>query len=391
MNRSTRKKAMKFALSFLLLAAGPASQIATAQAPGWAPDLTQQQTYTWHQASSSESTAANYDFRTVNPGETVTILDADGPGAISHIWFTLGGSEPYLLKRVVLRMYWDGEENPSVVTPIGDFFGLGAGLYYTWQSEMLSVGNTRALNCFFPMPFRRHARITVTNQGKMPLSNLYYNIDYHTQLHPLPADTLYFHAQYRQAQPNHGWTDQWYGNGDPMVNYRRNPDGKDNYVWFEAKGHGQYVGVTMSILQNQDGWWGEGDPMFFVDDAKLPIGGTGAEDYFLGAWGFGLPFSYQLYGAPQVGTEVAGGRSSVYRFHLDSPIPFTKYMKATIEHGHANHRSDNYYSVAYWYQAEPHMAFPPLPPVDDRIPTVQVVGGPGNAPIGQPSTGLSPK
>jgi hypothetical protein len=288
-------------------------------------------------------------------------------------------------------MYWDGEENPSVETPIDDFFGLGVGDYYSWQSKMLSVGNSRALNCFFPMPFRRHARITVTNEGKMPVSNLYYNIDYRTQPHPLPAETLYFHAQYRQAQPNHGWTDQWYGNGDPLVNYRRNLNGKDNYVWFEAKGHGQYVGVTMSILQNQDGWWGEGDPMLFIDDATVPVVGTGAEDYFLGAWGFGAPFSYQLYGAPQVGKGEAGERSSVYRFHLDAPIPFTKYMKATIEHGHANHRSDNYYSVAYWYQAEPHMAFPPLPAVDDRIPTLQIVGGPGNAPAGQPSTGLSPK
>ena len=380
---------MRLILS-LLLVTGLVVQ-ARAQPTNWMPDLTQQQTYTWHQASSTESTGANIDFRTVNPGETVTVLDADGPGAISHIWFTIGSPEPYVLKRLVLRMYWDGEESPSVETPIGDFFGLGTGVYYAWQSEMLSVGNSRALNSFFPMPFRKHARMTVTNEGKQAVSNLYYNIDYHTQTHPLPPDTLYFHAQYRQAQPNKGWTDQWYGNGDPIVNWRRNLTGKDNYVWFEAKGHGQYVGVTMSVIQNQDGWWGEGDPMFFIDDAANPVGGTGAEDYFLGAWGFGSAFSYQLYGAPQVGSEMAGGRHSVYRFHLDSPIPFTKYMKATIEHGHANHRSDNYYSVAYWYQAEPHMAFPPLPAVDDRIPTLQIVGGPGNAPAGQPSTGLSPK
>ena len=380
---------MRLILS-LLLTTGLAAQ-ARAQPANWTPDLTQQQTYTWHQASSAESMGANIDFRTVNPGETLTVLDAEGPGAISHIWFTLGSPEPYHLKRIVLRMYWDGEENPSVETPIGDFFGLGTGVYYTWQSEMLSVGNSRALNCFFPMPFRRHARITVTNEGKMPVSNLYYNIDYRTQPHPLSADTLYFHAQYRQAQPNHGWTDQWYGNGDPLVNYRRNLTGKDNYVWFEAKGHGQYVGVTMSVLQNQDGWWGEGDPMLFIDNATVPVGGTGAEDYFLGAWGFASPFSYQLYGAPQVGTEMAGGRSSVYRFHLDSPIPFTKYMRATIEHGHANHRSDNYYSVAYWYQAEPHEPFPPLPPMDDRIPTLQVVGGPGNTGMTEHPPSLSPK
>ena len=121
--------------------------------------------------------------------------------------------------------------------------------------------------------------------------------------------------------------------------------------------------------------------MFFVDqDATPTITGTGSEDYFLGAWDFGgKPFSYQLYGAPVVGPELAGSRSSVYRFHLDAPIPFKRSFKATVEHGHANHRSDNFYSVAYWYQTEPHAPFPALPPADQRLPVVQQVGGPGNA------------
>jgi hypothetical protein len=133
------------------------------------------------------------------------------------------------------------------------------------------------------------------------------------------------------------------------------------------------------VLQNQDYWWGEGDDMFFVDGAKEPtITGTGSEDYFLGAYGFQEPFSYSSYGAPIVGEERAGSRSSVYRFHLDSPIPFTKSLKATIEHGHANTRSDNYYSVAYWYQAEPHAVFPELPAVEERLPRLRMVGGPGN-------------
>ena len=163
------------------------------------------------------------------------------------------------------------------------------------------------------------------------------------------------------------------------MNYRRNLDGKDNYVWFEAKGHGQFIGVTMSILQNQDGWWGEGNDAFWIDDAdKIASVGTGSEDYFLGAWGFLSPQMFPLHGAPMVGRELAGERTSVYRFHLDSPVPFTKYMKASIEHGHANARSDNFYSVAYWYQTEPHMPFPALPEMSDRIPTVQFVGGPGN-------------
>jgi len=249
------------------------------------------------------------------------------------------------------------------------------------------------MNSYFPMPFAHHVRITVTNEGKEALGSLYWNIDYRTYAQPIPKGTLYFHAQYRQAQPNHGWTGQWYENGDPMVNYRRNLDGKDNYVWMEAKGHGQFIGVTMSILQNQDGWWGEGDDMFFIDDEIKPTFiGTGSEDYFLGAWDFGgSGYSLPLNGAPLVGKEIAGARWSIYRFHLDSPIPFTKYFKATIEHGHANHRSDTFSSVAYWYQAEPHEAFPPLPDVDDRVPTLQFVGGPGNS-KGQYSSGsLTPR
>jgi hypothetical protein len=280
-------------------------------------------------------------------------------------------------------MYWDGEETPSVEAPIGDFFGLGTGEYYTWQSEMLSVGSVKSLNCFFPMPFAKHARITITNDGKQPIGSFYYNIDWRSQA--IPRGALYFHAAYRQSQPNHGWTDDWQTNQDPLVNNKHNLDGADNYVWFDVKGHGQYVGVTMSVLQNQDMWWGEGDDMFFIDDVKTPsIAGTGTEDYFLGAWDFGgEPFSYQLYGAPVVGHEVAGNRSSVYRFHLDSPIPFSKSFKATIEHGHANHRSDNFSSVAYWYQVEPHAPFSPLPSVDQRLPTFQPVGGPGNAPRSQ--------
>ena len=357
--------------------------VAQGQNTGWQPDLTHLQTYTSHRASSSDPTGGNADARRVEPGATLTLLDTDGPGGVSHLWFTISSPEHYHLKRIVLRIYWDGEATPSVEAPIGDFFGLGLGEYHPWQSELLSVGSAKSLNSFFPMPFARHARITVTNQGKEPVGSFYYNIDYHTDSQPLPAGTLYFHAQYRQAQPNHGWTADWNSNGDPLVDNKPNLNGRDNYVWMEAKGSGQFVGVVMSVLQNQKFWWGEGDDMFFIDDDAAPaISGTGSEDYFLGAWDFGgTPFSYPLYGAPVVGTELAGGRSSVYRFHLDAPITFRKSFKATIEHGHANHRSDNYYSVAYWYQTEPHAPFPPLPPVEQRLPALQPVGGPGNAAV----------
>jgi hypothetical protein len=231
------------------------------------------------------------------------------------------------------------------------------------------------------MPFQKHARITVTNEGDQKVDAFYFNIDYRIYGHALPPDMLYFHAQYRQATPAHGWTNEWQSNGDRRVEDRKNLDGKDNYAWMEATGRGQFVGVTMSVLQNQDGWWGEGDDMFFIDgEARPSINGTGSEDYFLGAWGFGdRPFAYDLYGAPVKGAELAGSRTSVYRFHLDSPITFTKSLRATIEHGHANHRSDNFFSVAYWYQSEPHAPFPPLPPLMQRIPRIYPVAGPGNA------------
>ncbi len=356
--------------------------VAYGQSREWIGGLASPHDYVQKRVSSYDRSGGNEDFRTIPPGETLTILDEPGPGIITHIWFTFSSEEMYHLKKLVLRMYWDGESTPSVEAPIGDFFGLGLGDYFTFEALPLSAAPNHAVNSFFPIPFQKHARITVENAGKMKLDALYYNIDYQAYAKPLPADTLYFHAQYRQASPNKGLTGDWKDNGDPLQNDRKNLTGEGNYVWMEATGRGHFVGVTMSVLQNQDYWWGEGDDMFFVDGEKVPsINGTGTEDYFLGAYDFGgRPFSYALYGAPVVGEERAGSRSSVYRFHLDSPIPFTKSLKATIEHGHANGRSDDYFSVAYWYQTEPHAPFPALPPVDERLPRVHAVGGPGNAP-----------
>jgi hypothetical protein len=337
--------------------------------------------YVQKRASSYDRSGGNDDFRKIAAGSTIELLNDRGPGIITHIWFTIASPETYHLKKLVLRMYWDDELTPSVETPVGDFFGLGLGDYFQFESIPLAVASDKALNCFFPMPFRKHTRITVTNEGGQDADAFYFNIDYQSLNRDLPADTLYFHAQYRQAAPAIGWTNQWGANDAAAVTAKKNLNGENNYVWMEAAGHGHFVGVTMSVLQNQDGWWGEGDDMFFVDGEKQPsINGTGSEDYFLGAWDFGdHPFSYSLFGAPVKGTELAGSRSSVYRFHLDSPIPFMKSLRATIEHGHANHRADNFFSVAYWYQNEPHAAFPPLPSVEQRVPRIYSVGGPGNA------------
>jgi hypothetical protein len=367
---------------FALLVLGFLSLPLFAQDPtAWLSTLPAAKDYVQKRSSSYDRSGGNGDARAIAPGETLTLLDDAGPGLISHVWVTIASDDPNHLKALVLRMYWDSESSPSVETPIGDFFGLGLGDYHLYQSLPLQVGSDKALNCFFPMPFQKHARITVTNEGAVRTDAFYFNIDYRAYTKALPADLLYFHAQYRQAAPDHGWTNDWKSNGDRIVNDKKNLDGDGNYIWLEAGGRGHFVGVTMSVLQNQDGWWGEGDDMFFVDGEKLPsINGTGSEDYFLGAWDFGgHSFAYGLFGAPVVGQEVAGGRWSLYRFHLDSPIPFTKSLRATIEHGHANVRSDNYFSVAYWYQTEPHAAFPALPALEHRIPRIYQVGGPGNA------------
>jgi hypothetical protein len=349
------------------------------RASEWLAGLPETKDYVQKRASSYDRSGGNADYRQIAPGETLVLMDEPGPGEITHFWTTMWAEGP-ALKALVLRMYWDEEKAPSVESPLGDFFGLGLGDYVIYESAPLAVAPNRALNSFFPMPFQKHARITLTNEGSKEVPNFYFNIDYRAYSHPLPSDLLYFHAQYRQASPNHGWTNQWQSNGDKIVEDKKNVNGEDNYVWMEASGRGHFAGVTMSVLQNQDGWWGEGDDMFFIDGEKVPsIIGTGTEDYFLGAFDFGdHAFSYAQFGAPLKGEERAGCRSSVYRFHLDSPITFTKSLRATIEHGHANVRSDNYFSVAYWYQTEPHAAFPTMPSLQERVPRLHPVGGPGN-------------
>ena len=192
------------------------AQTATAKA-----DLTQPQDYVLKRVSSFDRSGGNADYRKIAAGQTLTVLDVDGPATLTHIWITLSSPESYHLKKLVLRMYWDHETTPSVETPLGDFFGLGLGDYYVWESELLSVAHERALNSFFPMPFQKHALITVTNEGQETVDAFYFNLDYRALSHPLPQGTLYFHAQFRQAQPNHGWTSGWANNGDPRGERRK--------------------------------------------------------------------------------------------------------------------------------------------------------------------------
>jgi hypothetical protein len=336
--------------------------------------------YKTARSSSWDKSGGNNDAVKVEPGAVATLLDVTGAGVVTHLWFTINSSDEHHLKNLLLRAWWDGEAMPSVEAPIGDFFGLGLGEYFTYQSALLAVAPMKALNAYFQMPFSTAARITLTNEGKIPTDSLYFAVDYVTMA-SLPSDVGRFHAQYRQAAPNKGWSNNWKHNWDDPVGDKKNLDGVDNYVFMEATGKGHFVGVTHAIEQNQDGWFGEGDDMIFIDGDTLPtINGTGSEDYYNGAWDFGgQAFAYQHNGAPQISDpkERIGGRYCLYRWHTESPITFEKSIKVTIEHGHANHRSDSFYSTAYWYQTEPHAAFPPLPLAADRIPRLLFVGGPG--------------
>jgi hypothetical protein len=372
-------------LAGVTVAAQPAAR-AQEQVQGdhrYLPRYARAQNYRSLKQSSYDQTGGNSDRWPIKPGDTLEIFNSEGPGVITHIWFTIAAASLNHLKETMIRMYWDGNAKPSVEVPVGDFFGLNMGQYILYQSAYLNCSPVKALNSYFAMPFRRSARITATNEGKQDVSSFYSNIDY--QLVPaLPDDAMYFHAQYRQATPAEATTNDWKTNGD--ANRLKNPGGKQNYVFAEARGRGHLMGVTLGVLQNQEFWMGEGDEMIFIDDESKPaIIGTGSEDYFNGAWDFGgrdgsVPFGYLYNGSHMISNaERTGGRYCLYRWHDDNPVTFTKYMKMTMEHGHANHRADNWYSVCYWYQSQPYTDFPPLPPAEARIPVMKSVEGPGGA------------
>jgi hypothetical protein len=309
--------------------------------------LGKSQDYISRRISSYDRSGANRDSLTIEPGATAVLAEIAGPGAIHHIWVTIA-AEPFYGRKLVLRMYWDEESAPSVEAPVGDFFGVGHGLNRNFSSLPIACSSDgRARNCYWYMPFLRSARVTVTNEGSRPVAAFYYYIDYRL-LPELAASTPTFHAQYRQEIP--------------CLPNR-------NYLLFEAEGRGHYVGCNLSVLQRAMGWWGEGDDMVFVDGETMPsLHGTGSEDYFSDAWGMREDENL-FYGCPfQEEDFQVGAKATVYRFHIPDPIPFRKSIRVTIEHGHANDRADNFSSVAYWYQTEPHRRFPALPPVDERLP-----------------------
>ncbi len=363
----------------------PAAEPPDPSAPEELLALARLRNYKSRRSSSWDRSGGNNDSVPIEPGQSATLLDVTGAGAVTHIWVTINSQDRMHLKNLVLRAWWDGEATPSVEVPIGDFFGLGLGEYFVYQSELLAVAPIKALNAYFPMPFSTAARIAVANQGAIRTDSFYFAVDY-IALPSLPEGLGRFHAQYRQAAPCTGWNNDWTNEYSPEINGRKNLDGRDNYVFLEAEGKGHFVGVAHAVEQNQDQWFGEGDDMIFIDgDTRPTINGTGTEDYYNGAWDFGLQaFAYAHNGAPLVvDPERMGGRYCLYRWHTESPVAFEKSIRVTIEHGHANHRSDNFYSTAYWYQTEPHAVFPVLPAPADRIPRVFAVGAAGAVPVAE--------
>lgn len=323
--------------------------------------------YRSERSSSWDRSGGNADWVRVGAGQAATLLETTGAGVITHLWFTINSPDRMHLKNLVLRAWWDGEASPSIEVPIGDFFGLGLGEYFLYQSALTAVAPLKALNAYFTMPFASAVRMTLSNEGPVATPNLYFAVDYVT-VPALPQGLGRFHAQYRQAAPCRAVQ----GDG-------KNLSGRDNYIFLEATGRGHFVGVTQAVVQNEEGWFGEGDDMIFIDGEERPrINGTGTEDYYNGAWDFGgQSFANLHQGAPYIADpERIGGRYCLYRWHLESPVAFEKSIRVTIEHGAANDRADSFYSTAFWYQTEPHAAFPALPPPEDRVPKVFAVGGP---------------
>ncbi len=311
----------------------------------------------------------------VEAGETVVLADLKGPGTITHIWMTFL-HEPHQWatdgaanhRELLLRIFWDGRQNPDVEAPVGEFFASCFGERMEVVSLPVIVEDGDSYNAFWRMPFRKSARLEITNQSKKPLRKLYYNIDW-IQKTALPENTMYFCARYRQEYP------------------ARN--GKD-YLVLEAEGMGSYVGTVLAVRTRSPAWFGEGDEKIYIDGEEKPsIRGTGTEDYFLSAWGlkknstpyFGVPYLNQH-------SRIVGQMTCSYRWHIHDPIVFSRGIRVTFEtfgwmspdenkehRAHSwNEREDDYSSVAFWYQMGPSKKFCEVPPVDERkLPSLERV------------------
>lgn len=302
------------------------------------------------QVASTDSAGQNNDRITLAPGASAVILRATGPGIITRIWCTLDSRDPFFLRRVVVRMFWDDEKTPSVNVPLGDFFGCGFE-YKPYVSQYLGMTSGGYI-CYFPMPFEKSARIEIENQTPQEIYAFYYQIEYIKLEGYLDRSVGYFHASWRR---------------DIRTSY------DSNFTLLDIHGQGHIVGVNMNI-QSYDGGFAflEGNEKIFVDGEKKPsIVGTGTEDFFSGGWYFNHgEFSGPFHGL--ILKDERLGRIAAYRLLIMDPIPFKKHIVFTIEHGHANTEIADYSSTVYWYQLGEHIQIPPLPPPGYRIPLTQI-------------------
>ncbi len=336
--------------------------------------------YTSHRVSSYDRSGGNDDYWRIEAREKRVLADIKGPGSIKHIWMTLGIPTEDYCRKIVLRIYWDNSQYPSVESPIGDFFGLGHGMRKNFVTLPLQMSpqDGKGFNSWWPMPFRESAIIEVENEGEEEYSHYFY-VDYETYTASEAVRNLaYFHCQWRREANTRGWAFEEKLSGETIRKDPRifNKDGKDNYIILEAQGNGIYCGAHLDIdcfQRNPNDWYGEGDDMVFIDGEKWPssLHGTGTEDWFHCAY-----CPTQEYNALYHGIILYSGSSdwrwkgknSVYRYHIEDPLRFRKSIGVSIEHGHANKLSNDYASTAYYYLSEPKKAEPKLLPVKERLP-----------------------
>lgn len=329
--------------------------------------------------SSWDTRGGNRDYIVLRPGETTTLAQIEGPGRIAHMYCIVIDPSFLSYRRMVLRIWWDGESTPSVEVPLGDFFCVSHCLPRPVQSLLVTVNPGNAgdwcpvsygLNCYFPMPFARGARITLEHEGgergaAYPLM-VWYHVDWEQAEEP-PRSTSRFHAQWRRESltqardPAARNVPLWDG---------ANLDGRHNFRILEARGRGKLVGLHLQVDNAAGGWYGEGDDMVFIDGEGWPptIHGTGTEEIFGGGACPSGEYSGPYTGFHLVERPTFAGRNGMYRWYLHDPLLFTRSIDFSIEHGHANNFENDYASVAYWYQGEPHAAFPELPAVAARLP-----------------------
>lgn len=332
--------------------------------------------------SSYDRSGGNKDFYTVEPGTRIELCDLHGSGCVRHIWMTMasacGDEEVFLPRKIILRMFWDDEDFPSVEVPIGDFFGMGHGITRNFSSVFLAMSpqDGKAFNCFFPMPYERRARIEIESQANGPIK-LYFYIDCH-RLPSVGEDQLRFHAQWNRQCSTDGIDERIMSNAEFEFG-GKNTTGEGNYVILDAVGSGHYVGCNFNVhnlrMTREWNWYGEGDDMIFIDDEPWPpsLHGTGTEDYFNTAWCPTQEYNSPFHGLILGGGPNWSGKVSFYRYHILDPVLFSRSIRVTIEHGHNNQRSDDLSSTAYWYQYEPHKALPAIIGVDSRLPLPEIL------------------